>query len=132
MQVECRDDPAIPMALQHRREMEQLKLRHRQALRQRDDEHAFTLRFQDDAGGPYWAAWSCDGYDVANGWMEVDLGDSYALFSARVYTGGFRTAVDGYCQHADGARHTIREGGPLPNACAGASKVRVECGGLWK
>ena len=32
--------------------------------------------------------------------------------------------------HADGARHTIREGGPLPNACAGASKVRVECGGL--
>ena len=30
----------------------------------------------------------------------------------------------------NGARHTIREGGPLPNACAGASKVRVECGGL--
>ena len=53
MQVECRDDPAIPMALQHRREIEQLKLRHRQALRQSDDEHAFALRFPSAAR--WWA-----------------------------------------------------------------------------
>ena len=86
--------------------------------------------FQDDTGGPYWAAWSCDGYEIKNGWMEVDMGDSYTLFSAQLYTGGHRTALSGYCEFADGSQHSISDSGTLPNGCAGASKVRVECGGL--